>query len=130
MRPIFGSGWFKTKSLRGLLFLGTGLAPMVCIAGLAAVIWLMLFVNRPVTTADLAFFVFAAGIGWMLWVFVRDLWWLVADRIVPASDVLLRWSEAPAQLESFKDGNARVIGLVRYSAICPVCAAAVELRYG
>ena len=129
-RPLFGSGWFKTKSLRGLLFVCTGLAPMVCIAGLAAAVWLMLFVNRPVTTADLAFFIFAAGIGWMLWDLVRGLWWLLADRIIPASEVLLRWSEAPAQLESFKDGSARIIGLVRYSATCPECAAAIELRYG
>ena len=103
---------------------------MACMAGLAAFAWLMLFLNRPVTTGDLAFFVFAAGIGWMLWEFVRGLWWLVADRILPASDILLGWSEASAQLESFKDGNTRIIGLVRSSATCPVCAAAVELRYG
>lgn len=129
-RLFFGAGWFRTRSLRGLLFLGTGLAPAVCIAGLAATVWLFLFVNRPVRTADLAFFIFAAGLGWMLWDQLRRLWWLLADRIVPASEFLLKWSEAPAQLESFKDGNARVIGLVRYGATCPVCAAAIELRYG
>ncbi|MEJ8855925.1 hypothetical protein WKW79_15200 [Variovorax robiniae] len=129
-RPLFGSGSFKTKSLRGLLFASTVMAPMACIALLAAIVWLMLFVNRPVTTADLAFFVCAAGIGWVLWDFVRQLWWLLADRIVPAADVLVRWNEPPAQLESFKQGDARIIGLVRYSATCPVCAATVELRYG
>lgn len=129
-RLLFGDGWFRTKSLRGLLFVCTGLAPMVCVAGLVATVWLMLFVKRPVTTADLAFLVFAAGLGWMLWDFLRSLWWLLSDRIVPASDVLLGWREDPAQLESFKDGNARIIGLVRYSATCPVCAATVELRYG
>lgn len=129
-RPLLGSGWFRTKSLRGLLFVCTGLAPMVCAAGLVATVWLMLFMRRPVTTADLAFLVVAAGLGWMLWNSLRSLWWLLADRIIPAADVLLGWSEAPAQLESFKDGNVRIIGLVRYSATCPVCAAAVELRYG
>lgn len=129
-RPFFGSGWFKTKSLRGLLFACTVLVPMVCIAGLVLVVWMMLFVKRPVTTADLAFFVFASGLGWMLWISIRDLWWLLADRIIPASAVLLSWSEESAQLECFKDGNVRFIGLVRYSATCPVCAAAVELRYG
>ncbi|MET3466241.1 hypothetical protein [Variovorax atrisoli] len=129
-RPLFGSGSFKTKSLRGLLFAGTAVAPMACIALLVATVWLMLFMKRSVTTADLAFFVFAAGIGWFLLEFVRQLWWLLADRIVPAADVLVSWSEPPAQLESFKQGDARIIGLVRYSATCPVCAAAVELRYG
>ncbi|MDQ0606230.1 hypothetical protein QFZ83_000401 [Variovorax sp. W1I1] len=129
-RPLFGSGWFRTKSLRGLLFACTGLAPMVCVAGLVATVWLMLFVRRQVITADLAFLVFGAGLGWVLWNSIRSLWWLLADRIIPVADVLLGWSEAPAQLESFKDGNARIIGMVRYSATCPVCAAAVELRYG
>lgn len=129
-RPLFGRGSFKTKSLRGLLFAGTVVAPMACIALLAAIVWLMLFVNRAVTTADLAFFIIAAGIGWILSEFARQLWWLLADRIVPAADLLVSWNEPPAQLESFKQGDARVIGLVRYSATCPVCAAAVELRYG
>jgi hypothetical protein len=129
-RPLFGSGSFKAKSLRGLLFAGTVVAPMTCIALLAATVWLMLFVKRAVTTGDLAFFVVAAGLGWVLWDIVRQLWWLLADRIVPAADVLVSWNEPPAQLESFRLGDARIIGLVRYSATCPVCAAAVELRYG
>lgn len=128
--PLFGSGSFKTRSLRGLLFASTAVVPMACIALLAAILWLMLFVNRAVTTADLAFLVAAAGIGWVLWEFVRQLWWLLVDRIVPAAEVLVSWNEPPAQLESFKLGDARIIGLVRYSATCPVCAAAVELRYG
>jgi hypothetical protein len=129
-RPLFGSGSFKTKSLRGLVFASTVVMPMACIALLAAIVWLMLFVNRAVRTGDLAFFVCAAGIGWVLWDFLRQLWWLLSDRIVPAADVLVRWNEPAAQLESFKQGDARIIGLVRYSATCPVCAAAVELRYG
>ena len=129
-RLLFGNGWFPAKSLRGFLFLCIGLAPMACAALLAVVVWLMLFVKRPVTTADLAFLVFTAGLGWIFWLSVRSLWWLLSDRIIPASELLLNWSEEPAQVESFKDGKARFIGLVRYGATCPVCAAAVELRYG
>ena len=129
-RPFFGNGFFKTKSLRGVLFASTVVAPMACIACLVAIVWLMLFMNRPVMAADLAFFVMAAGIGWILWDFVRQLWWLLADRIVPAADVLISWNEPSAQLECFKQGDARIVGLVRYTATCPVCAAAVELRYG
>lgn len=129
-RPLFGSGSFKIRSLRGLLFTSTAVIPMVCIALLVAIVWLMLFVNRAVTTADLALLVSAAGGGWVLWEFVRQLWWLLVDRIIPAAEVLVGWNEPPAQLESFKQGDARIIGLVRYSAICPICAATVELRYG
>jgi len=129
-RPLFGSGSFKIRSLRGLLFISTAVVPMACIGLLMAIVWLMLFVNRAVTTADLALLVTIAGIGWVLWEFVRRLWWLLADRIVPAAEVLAGWDEPPAQLESFKLGDARIIGLVRYGATCPICAATVELRYG
>lgn len=129
-RLLFGNGRFKTKSLRGLLFAGTALTPMICIAALALVVWMMLFLKRPVTTGDLAFFVFAAGLAWALSDFVRNFWWLLADRITPASEVLLAWGEESAQLECFKEGDARIIGIVRFSAVCTVCAAAVELRYG
>jgi hypothetical protein len=42
----------------------------------------------------------------------------------------LRWGEEPAQLENFKEGDIRMLGLVRYSATCTIYAAKVELRYG
>lgn len=129
-RLLFGDGWFPTKSLRGLLFLCIGIAPLACVAVLMALVWLMLSATRPVTTSDLVFLIFTAGIGWVLWMSARSLWWLLADRIVPASEVLLSWREDPAQVESFKGGRARLIGLVRYSATCAVCTAAIELRYG
>lgn len=129
-RPLFGSGSFKIRSLRGLLFTSTVVIPMVCIGLLVALVLLLLFVNRPVTTGDLALFISAAGMGWVLWEFLRQLWWLLVDRIVPAAEMLVGWNELPAQFESFKEGDARIIGLVRYSATCPICAAAVELRYG
>lgn len=129
-RPLLGNGSFKIRSLRGLVFAGAAVIPMVCIGFLVVIVWLMLFLNRPVTTADLAFFVIAAVLGWALWEFARQIWWLLTDRIVPAAEVLAGWNEPPAQLESFNQGSVRIIGLVRYSATCPICAATVELRYG
>ncbi|GKS98826.1 hypothetical protein AVKW3434_05580 [Acidovorax sp. SUPP3434] len=92
--------------------------------------WLRLFENRPLSTLDLAFVMFVVGIGWVTWDFIRTTWWLLADRIIPASEMLISWGEPPAQLESFKESGTRLIGLVRYSATCPECAAAIELRYG
>lgn len=67
--------------------------------------------------------------GWLLWGTIRNGWWPLADRIAPVSELLVSWKEAPAQLESFRAGNERVIGLVRYTATCLECAAAIELRY-
>lgn len=129
-RLLFGRGWFATRSVRGVLFLCIGLAPMFIVAGLVMLAWLVMSVRRPVTTADLSFLAVSASVGWVLWLGVRSLWWLLADRIIPASEILVRWSDDAAQVESFKEGTSRLIGLVRYSAICPVCAAAIELRYG
>lgn len=130
-RPLFGRGSFRTKSLRGAVFAGTAIAPVLGIACMVALVWLMLFVKRPVTTADLALLIVAIGMARVLWISLgRGLWWLLDDRIVPAPDVLLHWREEPAQLENFKEGAVRSFGLVRYSAICPICAAKVELRYG
>jgi hypothetical protein len=130
-RLLFGEGRFRTKSLRGLLFASTALFPIFVIACMVGVVWLMLFVNRPVTTADLALLLFNGGLSWALWIwFGRGLWWLLDDRLIPAPEVLLKWGEEPAQLENFKEGDVRILGLVRYSGTCPICAAKVELRYG
>jgi len=107
-------------------------AALHCEGGrLPILVWLMLFVRRRVTTADLALLIVAIGMARALWILLGSgPWWLLDDRIVPASDVLLHWREEPAQLENFKEGAVRLFGLVRYSAICPICAAKVELRYG
>lgn len=129
-KPLLGKGSFKIKSVRGLAFGGTILLPALCVLSLAGVGWLHLFVHRPLATSDLAFAVLAILISWVLAKAIRDGWWLLSDRIAPASELLVSWKEAPAQLESFRAGDERVIGLVRYTATCPECSAAVELRYG
>lgn len=72
---------------------------------MVALVRLMLFVKRPVTTADLALLIVAIGMARVLWISLgKGLWWLLDDRIVPAPDVLLHWREEPAQLENFKEG--------------------------
>ena len=76
--------------------------------------WLHLYVHRPLATSDLAFAVLAILGCWLLWGTIRDSWWLLADRIAPASEALISWKEAPAQLESFRTGEERVIGLLRH----------------
>lgn len=129
-RPLLGTGSFKIRSVRGLAFASTIIVPAFCMLLLAGTGWLHLYVHRPLATSDLAFAVLAAVGGWLLWGTIRNGWWLLADRIAPVSELLVSWKEAPAQLESFRAGNERVIGLVRYTATCLECAAAIELRYG
>lgn len=129
-RPLLGTGAFKIRSVRGLAFASTIIGPALCMLLLAGIGWLHLYVHRPIATSDLAFAVLAVLGCWLLWGTIRDSWWLLADRIAPASEVFISWKEAPAQLESFRAGEERVIGLVRYTGTCPECAAAIELRYG
>jgi hypothetical protein len=55
--------------------------------------------------------------------------WLVDDRIIPAAELWVALKEANAQLELTKDLNdRRRLLLVRYTAVCPVCAGNLELR--
>lgn len=129
-KPLLGTGSFKIRSVRGLAFASTIIVPALSVLLLAGTGWLHLFVHRPLATSDLAFAVLAVLGGWILRGAIRDGWWLLDDRIAPASEVLVSWIEAPAQLESYRAGGERVIGLVRYTATCLECAAAVELRYG
>lgn len=109
VRVLFGAGWFRNKSLRGAIFAGSALVPMFVIAGMVGVVWLILFVNCPLTTSDLTLLLLSGG-----------LWWLLDDRLIPASEILLRWGEEPAQLENFKEGDIRMLGLAHYSATCPI----------
>lgn len=54
----------------------------------------------------------------------------IDDRIALATELWVGWGEEIAQLELGLDENKRRrLQLVRYSAVCPVCAGTVELRY-
>jgi hypothetical protein len=89
------------------------------------------YLRRPVQTADLASLVVMATLAWFVWrTFVRPMVWLLEDRIIPATEMWVGWNEANAQLELTKDERGdRRLQLVRYNAVCPVCAGTLELRY-
>jgi hypothetical protein len=128
---VLGNGKFRTHSLRGLLWAGSFAGVVLVIAALVIVVWSMLYLTRPLQARDAAFLLFAVSFGWFFSVeVIRPYVWLVDDRIVPASGALVAWREKPAQLEMFKEEDHRTLGLVRYTAVCLVCAAEVELGYG
>lgn len=88
-------------------------------------------VPKPVTTRELANFLFIFVLPYTVWIFFIRPWMrLFDDRIVPASEVLLSIKEKPAQLELYRDGDLRLIRLVRYTAPCPICGATIELEDG
>lgn len=130
-QPLIGGGSFVTRSWRGLLWLATVLVPIAYLALTAVTAMGYAYVTRPVQTSDLASAVLLGILAWAIWrLFVRPTVWLVDDRIVPATELFVAWGEKDAQLElATESGSRRRLQLVRYSAVCPICAGNIELRY-
>ncbi len=131
VKPLVGAGSFVTRSWRGVLWAGLLILP---VAYLALNVFLALgyaYTRRPLQTADLASLLLMTGMAWVVWrIWVRPFVWLLEDRIALASEVWVGFHEQPAQLELTLDENQRRrLQLVRYSAVCPICAGTIELRY-
>lgn len=130
-RPLIGAGSFVTRSWRGLLWAAVFLAPVCYLLGSALLALGFTTLRRPVQTSDLATLLVVAVLAWFVWrMFVRPMVWLLEDRIIPATELWVAWSEENAQLELTKDEQGRrQLQLVRYTAVCPICSGTVELRY-
>lgn len=128
---IMGSGAFKSRSWRGGLWALGLVTSVIALISCGLLIFQMQKVNRPLQTNDLAVFFLLTFLILVIWRHqIRPLLWLVEDRVGFASDTLIKLSEDPAHLDLVKDGDHRYFRLVRYSAVCPICAAAIELRFG
>jgi hypothetical protein len=93
--------------------------------------WVTLSAPKPVTTRELTVFLSIFVVPYAIWILViKPLMRLFEDRIVHASELLVDVNEKPSQLELFKDGDLRLISLVRYSAPCPICGATIYLDEG
>lgn len=130
-KMVMGSGAFKTKSWRGGLW-ALGLASsVIALLFCGFLIFQMQKVSRPLQTDDLAILILLSFFMWVIWRHqIRPILWLVEDRVGFASETLIKLSEDPAHLDLAKDGDHRYFRLVRYTAVCPICAGAIELRYG
>jgi hypothetical protein len=130
-RPLLGSGSFITRSWRGLLWVAVFLIPVLYLLVSIIVALSYTYLRRPLLTSDIASLVLLVALGWVVWRnSVRPALWLVEDRIALATELWVGWNEETAQLELARDENKRRrLQLVRYSAVCPICAGTVELRY-
>lgn len=130
-RPLIGSGSFVTWSWRGVLWLLVLMIPMAYLAVSAFFLFMYQYARRPLETADFASMVLLMALGWLVWRLVlRPLYWLVEDRVANAPQLWTKLSEEPAQFElAATEDNRRKLQLVRYTAVCAVCAGCVELRY-
>lgn len=130
-RPLIGAGSFVTRSWRGLMWVALLLVPMGYLLLSVLLALGYTYSRRPLQTADLASMLLIVVLGWVVWrIWIRPVLWLIDDRITLASELWVGWNEDIAQLELALDENKRRrLQLVRYSAVCPVCAGTVELRY-
>jgi len=108
-----------------LLLLGGGTVVLSFIS------WLGLTIPKPITTRELTALISTFGLPYLVWVvFIKPWWSLFDDRIVVAPELLVSMEEKSAQIELFRDGDLRMIRLVRYSAPCPICGATIHLGKG
>lgn len=130
-RPLIGAGSFVTRSWRGILWAAAFLLPVAYLLASALLTLAFTYLRRPVQTGDLASLIVVAVLAWFVWrTSVRPMVWLLDDRIIPVTELWVAWNEANAQLELTKDEHDRChLQLVRYTAVCPVCAGTLELRY-
>lgn len=130
-RPLIGPGSFITRSWRGLLWAAFFVVPLgyLLISALVGIAYM--YARHPLQTADMASILAISALSWVVWrTWVRPIMWLVEDRIIPATEAWVGWNEESAQLELAKDSDKqRRLQLVRYTAVCPICAGTIELRY-
>lgn len=63
------------------------------------------------------------------WLDIRPWLLVVDDRIRMAGNGLIK-DVRPAQLEIWRDGSISTWRLVRYTAVCPICASTIEIQPG
>lgn len=130
-RLILGNGVFRTRSWRGGLWAAGMISSAIVMLTCGLFIFQMHTITRPIQTGDLVAILLFTLLAWVIWrIQLRPLVWLLEDRIALASDSLVKLKEDTAHLDMAKDGDHRYIRLVRYTAVCPICAGNIELRYG
>jgi hypothetical protein len=136
VKPAWGVQWLLHDgevrlSKRRMLAIFFGLLMLFAsVVAFSYLSWIVLSVPKPITTRDLTTLISIFVVPYAVWLFLIKPWLrLFDDRIVPAPELLVSFKEKSAQLELFKDGDLRLIRLVRYSAMCP-CGATIYLDDG
>jgi hypothetical protein len=131
MGLMIGEGRFKIRSPRIIFWLLSLVVPALVFLVSAA--WLIggSFQRRPPMVSDLSAMVACIVLPIAYWFMsIRPLVWLVEDNIVRVDTAWVASKEAAAQLEIIRDENqVRYLQLIRYSAVCPICAGTIGLRY-
>ena len=134
LRILLGSRPFPVASWRGYVLLGSAAINFMLIG----LIWWAVLVEwmkgRPITTADLSLGALAFAVSWALWRLTRPMRLLPTNRVVLAHEAFLSVGTLHGQLRTMRDGRSRVsarkFSVVRHWAVCPVCAAEIDLSDG
>jgi hypothetical protein len=128
---LFHDGQIRLSKQRMWVFLVGLFILFVSVIAFSYISWIVLSVPKPITTRDLITLISIFVFPYAFWIFFIQPWLrMFEDRIVPAPELLISLQEKSAQLEVLRDGDLRLIRLVRYSAICPVCGATIHLDDG
>ena len=130
-KALFQKGQLELKQWHVWIIIGWLCFSLMIAALFSYVTWITLSIPKPVTTQDITLFLSTFGFPYMLWIAVARPWVrLFDDRIVLAYEPLTNIKEKSAQLELLRDGDLRIIRLVRYTASCPICGATIYLEDG
>jgi hypothetical protein len=133
-RWLLHDGQIRLSQRLLVAYFGLLLILFLCAIALSFISWTVLSVPsepKPVTARDLTTLISIFAVPYTVWLFfIKPCLRLFDDRIVPAPELLVSFKEKSAQLELFKDGDLRLIKLVRYTAPCPICGATLHLDDG
>lgn len=132
LRWLFRDGELRTRSRKGIMFLGT----LFLLSGT----WILMYAtsvlglylsHEPATMAQLTSLVFVSLCFAFVWRYVYHPWWQLIDhRVILAPGGAAALLEDPCQLEMYRRDSEKWIRLVRFSADCPLCGGTVELAKG
>jgi len=128
---LFRHGQIVLKTWHAYLIVGWMTIVGLFALALSLICWVTLNVPKPFTSGDLTLFITAFIFPYAFWIGLLKPWVrLFEDRIVFAHDLFVKFTEKPAQFELLRDGDLRLIRLVRYTATCPLCGATLYLEDG
>ena len=130
-KPLFRSGQIELKQWHAWIIIGWLCILLLVTIAFSYITWLVLSTPQPVTTRELTLFLSIFIFPYAIWISAARPWVrLFDDRIVPAHELFVNIKEKSAQFELLRDGDLRIIRLVRYSAPCPICGATINLEDG
>ena len=130
-RIIFRKGEFKLDRWKFWLMLFWVLVLIMVPLFFVYLGFFSLIAPKPITTQVLSILIMMIVIPlWAWYDGVKPLTILFDDRIKKLSDSMLAFKEKDAQMEVYREGDIRVIRIVRYSSACSICGSDVYLDDG